>query len=99
MSTPWKPTTEYGVEAPDVVNVITPPPLVLKEVVFPKIAHHYRKMVAGTTWTITHDLNFYPNVTVVDSAGTIVEGEITYTNRNSLSLTFQSAFSGNAYLS
>ena len=99
MSTPWKPTTEYGVEAPDVVNVITPEPIVLKEITFPKIAYHFHKLVASSTWTIAHNLNFYPNVTVVDSAGTIVEGEITYTNRNSLSLNFQSAFSGNAYLS
>jgi ubiquitin-protein ligase len=31
--------------------------------------------------------------------GGIYEGEITYTNKNSLVLNFQSAFSGNAYLS
>jgi hypothetical protein len=40
-----------------------------------------------------------PNVTVQDSAGNIVEGEIAYTNTNSLTVSFASAFSGKAYLS
>jgi hypothetical protein len=48
---------------------------------------------------INHNLGFKPNVTVVDSAGNIVEGEITYTNSNSLTVSFQSAFSGYAYIS
>lgn len=54
---------------------------------------------ASDTWNITHNLNFYPNVTVQDSGGTIVEGEINYTTRNTLIVTFSSAFSGKAYLS
>jgi hypothetical protein len=54
---------------------------------------------ASATWVITHNLGFYPNVTVQDSAGNIVEGEITYTNTNSLTVSFASAFSGKAYLS
>jgi hypothetical protein len=48
---------------------------------------------------INHNLGFKPNVTVVDSAGTIYEGEITYTNPNSLTVSFSAAFSGKAYLS
>ena len=99
MSPIWEPNPMYGLEPTDIVTVVEQPPIVINEVAFPSVAFNHQQGISSTTWTIKHNLNFYPNVTVVDSAGTIVEGEITYTNRNSLVLTFQSAFSGNAYLS
>ena len=64
-----------------------------------KVAYTHTQGVASDTWTITHNLGFYPNLTVQDSGGTIYEGEITYTNTVSLTVTFSSAFSGKAYLS
>jgi hypothetical protein len=63
------------------------------------LAYMHTQGSASATWVITHNLGFYPNVTVQDSAGNIVEGEITYTNTNSLTVSFASAFSGKAYLS
>jgi hypothetical protein len=54
---------------------------------------------ARTTWTITHNLGFNPNVTVSDSVGTEYFGQISYTNSNSLILTFSQAVYGTAYLS
>ena len=99
MSPIWEPNPMYGLEPTDIVTVVEQPPIVINEVAFPSVAFNHQQGISSNTWVIRHNLNFYPNVTVVDSAGTIVEGEITYTNRNSLVLTFQSAFSGNAYLS
>ena len=64
-----------------------------------RVAYTHTQGVSNSTWTITHNLGFYPNLTVQDSAGTIYEGEITYTNTDSLTVTFSSAFSGKAYLS
>lgn len=58
----------------------------------------YSQNVASTIWTIEHNLDNYPSVTVVDSGGTTVEGEITYLNRNKIRITFSSPFSGTAYL-
>ena len=52
-----------------------------------------------TDWDVFHDLGYYPNVTVVDSAGSVVEGEIDYTDRNNIRLRFSEAFAGCAYLS
>lgn len=63
------------------------------------LAYMHTQGVSSDTWVITHNLNFHPNVTVQDSAGNIVEGEIAYTNTNSLTVSFASAFSGKAYLS
>lgn len=54
---------------------------------------------AATTWTITHNLKMYPSVTVVDSGGTHVMGDVTYTTLNTASVSFTSPFSGKAYLS
>jgi len=63
------------------------------------VSYEHTQGSASASWTIVHNLGFKPNLTVVDSAGNIVEGEITYTNSNSLTVSFQSAFSGYAYLS
>jgi hypothetical protein len=64
-----------------------------------RVAYIHTQGAANSAWTITHNLGFYPNVTVQDSGGSIVEGEITYTNTNSLTVSFEAAFSGTAYLS
>ena len=64
-----------------------------------RVSYDHMQGAASSSWSITHNLGFKPNVTVIDSAGNIVEGEIAYTNSNSLTVSFQSAFSGNAYLS
>lgn len=53
---------------------------------------------ASATWTITHNLNCFPSVTVVDSAGSVVIGDVSYTNANTLVITFVAAFGGKAYL-
>jgi len=63
------------------------------------VSYEFTQGTASSSWIINHNLGFKPNVTVVDSAGTIYEGEITYTNTNSLTVTFSAAFSGKAYLS
>ena len=54
---------------------------------------------ASTSWVITHNLKFFPNVSIVDSADTHVIGEVVYSTENSLTVGFSSAFSGKAYLS
>jgi hypothetical protein len=53
---------------------------------------------ARTTWTITHNLGFYPNVSVQDSFGTEYFGTVTYNNTNQVTLTFSSAVYATAYL-
>ena len=64
-----------------------------------RVSYEHTQGSASSSWVVNHNLGFKPNVTVVDSAGNIVEGEISYTNSNSITVSFQSAFSGYAYLS
>ena len=58
----------------------------------------FTKSTPDSIWEITHDLDKYPSVTVVDSAGSVVIGDITYTSKSALTVTFSAAFSGKAYL-
>ena len=51
----------------------------------------------ASTWTVTHNLNKRPSVTVVDSAEEIVFGEVEYISDNQVTLTFAGACSGKAY--
>lgn len=53
----------------------------------------------SSTWHINHNLDYYPNVTVVDSSGSDVVGSVSYVDRDNLVLTFGAAFGGKAYLS
>ena len=58
----------------------------------------YTQATPSDTWVITHNLNKMPSITVVDSAGTIFFGEYTYNDENTVTLTFNGAFSGQAFL-
>jgi hypothetical protein len=50
-------------------------------------------------WTINHNLNFYPNITVFGSGNSIVETHVAYSNANTAIIIMNSAISGTAYLS
>jgi hypothetical protein len=54
---------------------------------------------ASNTWNITHNMRFYPNVSIVDTALSKVVGEVTYVSENALTVTFSHSFAGKAYLS
>ena len=64
-----------------------------------RVSYQHLQDEVSNTWVILHNLGFKPNVTVQDSAGSIYEGEISYTNSDSLTITFSAAFSGKAFLS
>jgi len=58
----------------------------------------FTQTVSTATWSITHNIGAFPSVTVIDSVGNRVIGDITYTDDRSLTLTFKQAFKGKAYL-
>lgn len=61
---------------------------------------HYRHVqsVPSATWIVLHNLGKRPSVSVVDSAGTNIVGNIDYVDDNNCTLNFSSSFSGEAYL-
>ena len=58
----------------------------------------FNQNAAAATWVITHNLGRFPSVSTVDSAGSIINGAITYDNENQITVVFTSATSGKAYL-
>jgi hypothetical protein len=53
--------------------------------------------LAASTWIVVHNLDKHPAITVVDSAGTLVEGDLQHDSLNQATLTFSAPFSGAAY--
>ena len=60
--------------------------------------HVFEQASASVEWTIEHNLNRYPSVTVVDSAGSVCVGEVLYLDENTVKCLFSAPFSGVAYL-
>lgn len=60
--------------------------------------HVHEQASASSTWSITHALGGRPSVTVVDTGGTVVIGEVVYNSDTSITINFSAAFSGFAYL-
>lgn len=58
----------------------------------------HTQYVPLTTWVINHNLGSFPSVTVVDIINQVVVGDIVYNSPNTLTITFNSAFAGYAYL-
>lgn len=58
----------------------------------------YTQAVPSAVWTIAHGLGRHPSVTVVDSAHSVVVGDVSYPDLNTVVLTFSGGFSGQAYL-
>lgn len=61
---------------------------------------HYthNQTTSSAEWRITHNLDKFPAVEVVDSAGTAVIGDVTYIDTNTVVVKFKSQFKGKAYL-
>lgn len=107
-----RPGSSTNTNTGDVILITKPAPAdMVEEIIYipgsgpgggataPTIAYVHNQGTPSATWVITHNLGFYPNITFQDSSGTIVEGELNYTTRNTLTATFSAAFSGKAYLS
>lgn len=61
---------------------------------------HYThdQYIADSTWTINHPLNKKVSVTITDTAGTVVEGEVTINNGSQVVIKFNAPFKGEAIL-
>jgi len=54
--------------------------------------------VPAVQWTVQHNLNKFPSITVIDTADTVVTGEYVYIDSNNVTLNFSAGFAGKAYL-
>ena len=58
----------------------------------------YEQHTAESVWDITHGLEKFPSVTVIDSGGTNIEGNVLYLDENNIRIIFSDPFTGKAYL-
>ena len=58
---------------------------------------HYQ-ITPSDNWVIKHNLNRYPSVTIVDSSGNVVVGEVKYIDNNTINISLVGVFAGTAYL-
>lgn len=58
----------------------------------------HNQIVSAQEWTIFHNLEKFPSVTIVDSSGNVVLGNVRYIDNMSILLTFTAPFSGRAYI-
>jgi hypothetical protein len=59
----------------------------------------HNQSVSASTWTISHNLGFFPSVSVVDNGGNMVIGDVSYITENQVSISFSASFGGKAYFS
>lgn len=64
--------------------------------VFAEERYTHIQPVSASTWTVTHGLNRYPIVSVTDSSGSTVYGDVVHLSANQTQLIFEVPFSGTA---
>lgn len=62
-------------------------------------AYAHDQSIPSDTWTIQHNLGGFPNVTIVDSSGSVLITDVDYVNANQIVATFSGPVSGKAYVS
>lgn len=58
----------------------------------------FEQALASNTWVVVHNLNRYPSIFTVDSAGTQFLTEVHYDSPNQLTISLNGATTGKAYL-
>lgn len=62
-------------------------------------AHYtHTQNAASASWSVNHNLGKKPSVMIVDSADSVLHGEIEYTDLNNLVINLSAPTSGKAYL-
>jgi hypothetical protein len=84
-----------------VIDEASPNQVIVRTVAYTSAAtqrYTFTQQIAASTWVITHTLGGKPQVTIVDSADTVVIGDVTYNSNSQITVSFTSPFSGYAYL-
>ena len=61
-------------------------------------SYRHTQNTAATEWHIEHNRGKYPSVSIVDSAGSVVIGEVEHIDINSLFVRFKYPFKGVAFV-
>jgi hypothetical protein len=64
-----------------------------------RLSYVHTQAAPLSTWVVTHNLGFYPSVTVVDTTRREIEGDVVHDSINQATIFFSAAFSGSAFFS
>ena len=56
--------------------------------------YEFEQTEPSSEWTVSHNLNKYPNVTVIDNTGTIIFASIVYLDKNRVKISFSNNNTG-----
>jgi len=91
-------TVDVG-PTPSVTITGVAPNQTINFVLSPGGTYVHNQAVSSNTWVVTHNMGFFPSVSVVDSGGNMVIGDVTYISEDQISIAFSAYFGGKAYLS
>lgn len=57
----------------------------------------HTQSIAGSGWTVAHNLNRHPSITTTDNLGNVIYGDVAYVDANIVQITHGSALIGFAY--
>ena len=86
------PTVNVAQQTGPTVNVVLSGGLLNRD-----LNYVHNQTSASSSWDISHNLNKFPAVSVVDSAGNIVMGDVQHLTNKRVLITFNATFSGKAY--
>ena len=58
----------------------------------------HTQAVSSSSWVINHNMGKFPSVSVVDSAGNEVVGDVVYGDINTVIVNFSAPFQGRAFI-
>lgn len=65
----------------------------------PDSFYTHNQITPSLLWNVTHTMPGHPSVTTVDSAGSVVIGDVTYVSATEITIGFSAPFAGSAHLS
>jgi len=81
--------------APEPIDVSITPAIIVPGI---SSTFTWTQSIPLNVWTIPHNLNKFPSITVVDTLGNVVYSDVSYVDSNTVQVFYGSAFAGKAYL-
>jgi hypothetical protein len=63
------------------------------------VSYTHVQSTPASVWSINHPLSFMPNISLVDTADDVIEGDVSYDSPSLITVTYSGATGGKAYLS
>lgn len=87
-----------GPPGPSVADSVEWANVTNKPLSYPSTSYNHQQIAPSAIWTVIHNLGKYPSVTIADSGGNTVVGDVKHESLNKVVISFTAAFAGKAFL-